>query len=179
MMHATLRLFVAAILAISLGAAASAQNVLSTETTLTARVDAINRSTRTLTLRREGNITRMVAVDPAEKLFDELKVGDRITVRYIDSTIVEVRPQAPLSRARDTTDEAQAGNDQVLQQQKLVVTIEDIDPDGQFVVYRSKDGTRGRRWVADRKLLQGIRKGDTVEVTLTRERAVSIERAGR
>jgi hypothetical protein len=177
MMHAMLRLFSAAIVAIALGAMASAQNVIATETTLTAAVDGINRSARTLTLRREGNITTMVSVDPSEKLFDELKVGDRIIVRYINSTIVQVRPEAALSRARDTTDEARAGNDQVVQQQKVVVIIEDIDPDRQFVVYRTKEGTRGQRRVADPALLQGVRKGDRVEVTLTRERAVSIERA--
>jgi len=67
--------------------------------------------------------------------------------------------------------------DQVVQQLKTVVTIESIDPDGQFVIYRTEDGLKAMRTVADKKLLQGVRQGDRVEITLTRERAVSIQRA--
>ena len=147
------------------------------ETTVTATVDRIDKFSRTLTLRRDNSITQMVTVDPSEKLFDELKTGDRVTVRYTDSVVVQVRPGASLSLPRDTTSDAKAANDQVVQQLKTVVTIESIDPDGQFVIYRTEDGLKTMRTVADKKLLQGIRQGDRVEVTLTRERAVSIQRA--
>jgi Cu/Ag efflux protein CusF len=119
----------------------------------------------------------MVTVDPSEKLFDELKTGDRVTVRYTDSVVVQVRPGAALSLPRDTTSDAKAANDQVVQQFKTVVTIDTIDPDGQYVIYRTEDGLKAVRAVTDKKLLQGIRKGDRVEITLTRERAVSIQRA--
>ena len=147
------------------------------ESTVTATVDRIDKFSRTLTLRRENNLTQMVLVDPSEKLFDELKTGDRVTVRYTDSVVVQVRPGASLSLPRDTTSDAKAANDQVVQQLKTVVTIESIDPDGQFVIYRTEDGLKAMRTVADKKLLQGVRQGDRVEITLTRERAVSIQRA--
>jgi len=73
------------------------------ETTVTATVDRIDKFSRTLTLRRDNSITQMVTVDPSEKLFDELKTGDRVTVRYTDSVVVQVRPGASLSLPRDTT----------------------------------------------------------------------------
>src|SRR3954462_9326013 len=126
------------------------------ESTVTATVDRIDRFSRTLTLRRDNSITQMVSVDPSEKLFDELKTGDRVTVRYTDSVVVQVRPGAPLSLPRDTTSDAQKGNDQVVQQLKTVVTIETIDPDGQYVIYRTQDGLKAVRAVADKKLLQGV-----------------------
>jgi len=148
-----------------------------TESTVTATVDSIDRFSRTMTLRRDNSVTQMVAVDPSEKLFDELKKGDRVTVRYTDSVVVQVRPGASLSLPRDTTSDAQAANPQVVQQLKTVVTIDTIDPDGQYVIFRTEDGLKATRAVADKKLLQGIKKGDRVEVTLTRERAVSIQRA--
>jgi Cu/Ag efflux protein CusF len=154
----------------------AAQNAVSTESTTTATVDRIDRFSRTLTLRRDNSIISMVTVDPSEKLFDDLKTGDRITVRFVDSVVVQVRPAAALG-LRDTTAEAQAGNDNVINQIRQVVTIERIDPDGQFVMFRTEDGMRATRVVSDRRLLQGIRAGDRVEVTLTRERAVSVERA--
>ena len=147
------------------------------ESTVTATVDRIDKFSRTLTLRRDNNITQMVSVDPSEKLFDELKTGDRVTVRYTDSVVVQVRPGASLSLPRDTTSDAKAANDDVLQQLKTVVTIDTIDPDGQYVIYRTQDGLKAMRLVNDKKLLQGIKAGDRVEITLTRERAVSIQRA--
>jgi hypothetical protein len=176
MMKAMLSLGCAVLLAQVLVAQAPPRGATS-ESTVTATVDRIDKFSRTLTLRRDNSITQMVSVDPSEKLFDELKTGDRVTVRYTDSVVVQVRPGASLSLPRDTTSDAQKSNDQVVQQLKTVVTIETIDPDGQYVIYRTQDGLKAVRAVSDKKLLQGVRQGDRVEITLTRERAVSIQRA--
>ena len=169
-------LFVFVLLVLFLPLRAVAQNVATRESTVTGTVDRIDRFSRTLTVRSAQNQLKMIAVDPAEKQFDELKTGDRITVRYVESTVVEVRPGAALSNPRDTTAQARAANDQVVDQTKMVVTIEAIDSDGLFVTYRTQDGRKVLRGVADRSLLQGLRNGDRVEVTLTRERAVTIQR---
>ena len=119
-------------------------------------------------------------VDPAVKIFDDLEKGDVITVRYAQSVVVKVRPGAALSDARDVTAEAQkAGNKQVIQQLTAVVTVEWIDPQGLSVEYRTKDGSKVMRPVLDKRLLEGLKVGDRVEVTFTRERAVSVERAKR
>ena len=59
---------------------------------------------------------------------------------------------------------------------KTTVTIEEVDPQGLTVTYRTKDNRKHMRAVTDKRLLAGIRPGDRVEVTMTRERAVSIER---
>jgi hypothetical protein len=55
--------------------------------------------------------------------FDDLKAGDVVTVRYAESVVVQVRPGAALSDARDVTAEAQkGGKTQVIQQVRAVVT---------------------------------------------------------
>ena len=154
-----------------------APNVVTTESTVKATVDRIERSMRVVTLRQEGNVFQQVYVDPKVKEFDDLKVGDAVTVRYVESVIVQVRPGAALSDVRDSTEEAKkAGHDQVYQQMKTTVTIEEVDPQGLTVTYRSKDNRKIMRAVTDKRLLAGIRPGDRVEVTMTRERAISIER---
>lgn len=158
-------------------ALAQAPNVVTNETTVKATVDRIERSIRVVTLRQEGNVFQSIYVDPKVAGFDDLKVGDSVTVRYVESVIVQVRPGAALSDVRDSTEEAKkAGNDQVYQQMKTTVTIEEVDPQGLTVTYRSKDNRKIMRAVNDKRLLAGIRRGDRVEVTMTRERAVSIER---
>ena len=60
-----------------------------------------------------------------------------------------------------------------------MVTVERIDFDKLFVTYRTADGQKIVRAVEHRNLLDGIREGDRVEVTYTREKAVSIERRRR
>ena len=157
-----------------------APNVVTTESTVKATVDKIERSIRVVTLRQDGNVFQSVYVDPKVAGFDDLKVGDVVTVRYVESVIVQVRPGAALSDVRNSTEEAKkAGNDQVVEQMKATVKIEEVDSQGLSVTYRTQDNRRMVRRVSDKRLLAGIRPGDRVEVTITRQRAVSIERGGR
>jgi hypothetical protein len=57
-----------------------------------------------------------------------------------------------------------------------VVTIEGIDSQRLFITFRWEDGSRMVRPVPEKRLLEGLRAGDRVEVTLTSERAISITR---
>jgi len=150
-------------------------NISQSEHTVTARVERIEPG-RVVTLRTDDNAFQTVYVDPGVKALDGLRVGDRVTVRYVESVIVKVRPDATPSAARDTSAAArEGGNPHVVDQQTAVVTIESLDPQRLFVTYRRADGAKIVRAVHDRHLLDGLRPGDRVEVTLTRERAISVE----
>jgi hypothetical protein len=152
-------------------------NVVTREETVTAKVDRIEKTPRLVTLKTADNQFKTVHVDPTLPVFDQLRVGDTVTVRYTESTVVALKPHAALSPPSDTTDEARrAGKTDVVSQQKAVVTIEGIDSDRQFVTFRWENGARMVRPVYDKRLLAGLRAGDRVEVTMTRERAISIAR---
>jgi hypothetical protein len=154
-----------------------APNVVTWESTVTATVDRVERPSRVVTFRAEGNRMWSVYVDPTVALFADLQVGDVVTVRYVESMIVQVRPGAQPSDVRETTEEARKeGGDQVVAQFKTVVTVHDIDSQGLFVTYSTRDGVRAVRHVSDKRLLEGLHPGDRVEITLTRERAVDIQR---
>jgi hypothetical protein len=158
-------------------AQATAPNVVTAESSITATVDRIERTTRVLTLRSGNNTFQTLAVDPSVKAFDDLKTGDVVTVRYQESIVVQVRPGATLTDLKDSTAEAQkASSGQVLQQLKAVVKVERIDPQALAIEYRTKDNRKVLRTVADKRVLEGLKVGDQVEVTMTRERAISIER---
>jgi hypothetical protein len=154
-------------------------NTVTREAAVTGTVESIERSSRVLNLRLPGNVVQPLYVDPAVKAFDDLRAGDVVTVRYLESVVVRVRPNAPLSELRDSTEEARKTNDEVLQQYQITVTLEQIDPQGIFIIYRRADGVKVMRGVADKRLLEGLREGDRIQVTATWERAVSIERARR
>lgn len=176
------RTFAAAFLVVAVGApaplGAQAPNVVTRESVVTAKVDRIERGTKVVTLRGDASQILSVYVDPTVMSIDELHVGDLVTVKYQESLVVQVRPNSELRAPHDTTAEAKAaGGLAVVEQQKTVVTIESIDSQGQFVTYRNADGLKAVRAVNDTRLLRGIHPGDRVEVTLTRERAISIVRA--
>ena len=160
----------------ALPARAQAPNVVTTESTVTVTVDRVDRFSRIVTFRDASNLLQSVYVEPDVKAFDDLDAGDVVTVRYVESVVVQVRPDVKPAEVRDTTADARkAGDDTVLKQLTMVVTIEAVDDQGQFVTYRTHDNRRVVRGVPDKRLLEGLRAGDRVEITLTRARAVSIE----
>jgi hypothetical protein len=157
-----------------------APNAVTRETTTVATVDRIERSSRVLTAhsraQTDGKVTHTFYVDPSVKAFDDLKVGDVVTVRFTESVVVQVRPDAKPTKLQDTTEAARkAGDANVVQQQKRTVIVEDVDSQGLFVTYRTQDNQRAVHPVQNKELLKGIRRGDRIEITLTLARAVSIE----
>jgi Cu/Ag efflux protein CusF len=134
---------------------------------------------RTLTLRVADGETQTVYVAPEVKLFDELKTGDKVTVRVLESVIMAARPDLKPNVPVDTTAAAKksgaAGGD-VLQQLKAVVTIDSIDLRTQTVTYKGGNNQRVVRAVDDARLLDGLKAGDVIEITYTRQRAIEVER---
>ena len=143
-------------------------------------VERVDRNSRLLTLRVDRDVTQTVYVPPDFKLFDELRAGDRVAARFRESVIVSARPGLKPQIPTDTTAEAKsrrgAADPEVLQQLTTVVTIEDIDRTAQLVTYKTADNRRIVRAVTDPHLLDGLKPHDVIEVTLTRERVVELQR---
>ena len=155
---------------------ASASDVLA----VTGRVERVDVFSRSLTLKAADGMSHTVYVGPELAIFRELKVGDNVLVRIIESVIVEARPGAKTTGIMDTTAAAkkapEAAQGDVLQQLKAVVTIESVDLPMQMVVYKGADNRRVQRQVRDPRLLDGLKAGDVVEITYTRERAIALQR---
>ena len=147
---------------------------------VTARVERVDVFSRSLTLKSADGITHTVYVGPELAVFRELKVGDTVLVRIVESVIVEARPGAKTTGIIDTTAAAkkapEAGQSDVLQQLKAVVTIESVDLPTQMIVYKGGDNRRVQRQVSDPRLLDGLKAGDVIEITYTRERAIALQR---
>ena len=70
-------------------------------------VDRIDRTGRTISLRSTGVVDSAIYVGPDLPIFDELRSGDIVTVRYFDSYIVAVTPGERMKPIEDTTAGAQ------------------------------------------------------------------------
>ncbi len=89
-------------------------------------------------------------------------------------------PGAKIGILEDTTRAAKESVNRpdadVLQQLRLVVTIDSIDAATQSVTYHGADNRRVLRVVQHPQLLEGVKEGDVVSITYTRARAVSVEK---
>jgi hypothetical protein len=149
--------------------------------TVEGTVERTDSFSRALTLRTSANTTQTINVPRELELFGELRTGDRITVRLSESVIVAVRPGGKPSVAVDTTASAKpaaaSAGSEVLQQLKAAVTVESVDRPGRVIVYKTADSRKVIRAVADPQLLEGLKAGDVIEITYTRERAIDLQRA--
>jgi hypothetical protein len=156
------------------------ENTSVRESEATGRVQTIDKATRLITVVTPKNVVQQVYVPKDVKAFETLTVGDDVTVRFTDSTIVRANRQAPRARLSDTTAQAreeaqkQGADTHIVQQLKLVVRIDEINRQTGEVMYRTADDMFGLQKVSDLKLLDGINPGDTVEIVYTRARAVSV-----
>ena len=183
-MFRTQRCAVAALSSVLLAAAfaraqeprASARDVVN----VTARVERLDVFSRSLTLKTVDGIVHVVSVGPELAVFSELKTGDNVLVRIVESVIVEARPGAKTTGIKDTTAAAkkapEAAQSDVLQQLNAIVTVESVDLPTQLIVYKDGDNRRVQRQVSDPRLLAGLKAGDVIEITYTRERAIALQR---
>jgi hypothetical protein len=145
------------------------------------QVERIDRAGRLVTITGPpGSAQGPLWFGPDLPIFDQLQHGDLVIVKYFDAYIVEVTPGARLSPLQDTTAAAEQAvtrpDADVVQQLRLVVTIDAIDPATPSVTYHGVDNRRVFRVVQHPQLLEGVKVGDTVTITYTRARAVSVER---
>ncbi len=145
---------------------------------VTGRIDRIDRFTHSVILRTAEGLSSSVFVGPELKIFDELRAGDSVTVRITESVVVALRPTAKTTVVEDRTaaankDARGAGND-VIQQLKATVTVESVDAAKQIITYKGADNRSVTRVVSNRGLIDGLKRGDTIEITYTRARALEI-----
>jgi hypothetical protein len=142
------------------------------------QVDRIDRSGRTISITSAGVVSAPIYAGPDLAIFDQLSSGDLVTVRYYDSVVVEVTPRERMKPLEDTTRAAQEAVTRpdagILQQTRLVVTIDAVDVEKATVTYHGFDNRRVFRVVRDRRLLEGVKPGDVVTITYTRAQAVAI-----
>jgi hypothetical protein len=149
--------------------------------TVAGTVDRIDRLTRILTLRVGNNTTQPLYVPQEIKLFDELKTGDQVSARVRESVIVSARPGLKPQLTTDTTADAAnkregAGGLELVQQLKAVVTVDDIDRKARVIAYRTADNRHVVRSVASPQLIEGLKAGDVIEITWTREQVLELQR---
>jgi Cu/Ag efflux protein CusF len=147
--------------------------------TATFTIEAINSTTRVITLKaKDGKLEEMYCGPECER-FDALKVGDIVTFRYRESVASALRKPGQAVRPTETSSLTRAPGNKpggtMAQQVTATVTIMAIDPKVPSVTIKSDKGQTMSFRVQDPKNLEGYKVGDAVEITYTQALAVSVE----
>ena len=139
---------------------------------MTAEIVAIDKDARMVTLEDEDGEIEEIVCGPEVKRFDELKVGDKVTFRYYESIVSQIRKPgdpAPPSGAMPAlvrgTGPKPAGT--LSQQMSATVTITEIDAKVPSVTVKTEDGRTMSFKIDDKKNLEGVKVGDKVDITYT------------
>jgi Cu/Ag efflux protein CusF len=157
------------------GAAVAAQTLK-----VTATITAIDTSTRDITLKGpEGNLVTVTA-GPEVKNFDQLKVGDKVNLQYLEALTLELKKgggmivsrseKAGAASAKPGENPAAGAGRQVT----IVADVVAVDPAKQIVTLKGPQRTIDLR-IADAEQFKRIAKGDQVEAKYTQAVALTVE----
>ena len=159
---------------------AQSKTVKSEMRTETGVVEAVEASTRTITLKKADGTFVTTVAGPDIKRLEELKLGDTVNVRYYENVIVRVKRPGEsdvVSSAKGTT-----GSEQVLpggtraKQVTVTATITAIDPTAPSITFTGPHGWKYSSKVQDTEALAKVKVGDKVDIVWTEAMLVSVER---
>jgi hypothetical protein len=170
---------VAVLVSMARTAMAQAKTISSEMKTETATIEAIEASTRTLTLKKpDGTFVQTVA-GPDMKRFAELKIGDKVTARFYENVVLMLKQ--PGEKAVDTGGKATTGSEQVLpggtraKQRTITATITAIDMNVPSITFTGPNNWKYTSRVQDKEALAKVKVGDKVDIVWTEAVLVSVE----
>jgi Cu/Ag efflux protein CusF len=148
-----------------------------------ATIQAIDSTTRMVTLRTKDGEEDTFRVGRDVKRFDELKVGDTVNFTYVESIVVQVRKPGAAGPAGTTGDAAitpssgKTPGATMSAQAHTTVTVKAIHPEVPSVTVMTDDGRTVTRKIENKKNLEGLKVGDKADITYTVAMLMSVEPA--
>jgi len=156
--------------------------IVKTETvTRTVTIEAIERSQRIVTYKDDKGQMDTVRVGPEMARFDELKVGDKVNLRYYESMVFQLKKEG--ASARDAGEAAvsrgggQTPSGTLAQQITMTVTVVSVDPNVPSITVKTQNGDVVTRKIHDKKNLEGVAPGDRIVITYTQALLAAVEPA--
>ena len=145
----------------------------------TVTIEAIEQSSRTLTVKDDKGIHETIYAPAEMKRFSELKVGDKITARYYENVVVRLKRagEAPVdvAAAALTRGEGQRPAATAATQRTITAPVTAMDPKTSSVTVRGPNGYVYSRKVADKKAYAMLKVGDQLDMTWTEALLISVD----
>jgi hypothetical protein len=160
-------------------AGAQSRTIQGESVAVTVTVEAIEQSTRTITVKDDKGIYETIQAPPGMTRFNEIKVGDKITARYYENTVVRLKKpgeaavdvdSAALTRGDGKTPAGTAAT-----QRTITVTVTAMDPKTSAVTVKGPNGYVYSRKVNDKKVYSALKVGDQLDMTWTEALLISVD----
>jgi hypothetical protein len=148
--------------------------------TMSARVVGIDRADRIVTLKGPSGDTVDVVCGDEVRNFDQIKLGDQVTARYVESLYLELKKTSTGVRervegeagARAKLGERPAG--MAVREVVILADVTDVDPKNQTITLRGPKKSVTLP-VKNPDQFKVVKKGDQVEATYTQAFAISVD----
>jgi len=145
-----------------------------------ATVTAIDKAKRTVTVKGPQGKTRTLTAGPEARNFDQVKVGDTVTLTYVEAVTLSLEKAEGAKPGITVSDEVKraepgAKPGGVMSSQTTIVgTVTAIDAATRLITVRGPGGNEVDIKVEDPAKLKNVKIGDLVKATYTEALAISV-----
>jgi hypothetical protein len=171
----------AALLAVAAGTARAQVKTVEGKTEfVTVTVEAIDRTTRQLTVKKADGSHEVFYVPDAIKRFDMVKVGDKVTAKYYENMVLQVKAAGEKDIDKTSggivrSEDKPSGT--ASHQRVITATITAIDPNVPSITFSGPQGWQYSSRVKDKNALAKVKVGDKVDITWTEALVLSLDPA--
>jgi hypothetical protein len=167
------------VLALALPSWAQVKELPTHTVTLSGTVETIDHGKRVVNIKKADGTFETVDVPPSAKRFDELKVGDKVSVTYNNNVSVRLKP--PGEPTVDTESKTSTMGQEVRPggttsvQRTMTAHVDTIDKSTASMTFVGPNGWKYSRRVDDPQVLDQVKVGDAVDITWNTDLTVSVQ----
>jgi hypothetical protein len=147
--------------------------------TLSGTVETIDQARRVVNIKTPDGKFETIDVPPAAKRFDELKVGDKVSIIYNNTVSARLKPpgEAPVNTTTGTSTAGQGERPggTASAERTMTATISGIDKSASSITFAGPNGWKYSRRVVDPTVLDKLKVGDQVDITWDTNVTVAVQ----
>ena len=167
------------VLALSMPSWAQTRTLPTQTVTLSGTVETIDHEKRVVNIKTPDGKFQTIDVPPEAKRFDEVKVGDKVSITYNNTVSARLKPpgEAPVNTATRTSTAGQGERPggTASQERVMTATITGIDKNASSITFTGPNGWKYSRRVVDPTGLEKLKVGDQVDITWDTSVTVAVQ----
>ena len=169
----------AVLLALALPSWAQVRELPKQTVTVAGTVETIDTNKRALNIKTADGKFVAVDVPASAKRFDELKVGNKVSVTYNNNVLVRLKPagEAAVNTADASSTmgkEAQPGGAASMVR-TMTATVAEIDKSASSMTFLGPNGWKYSRRIVDPKVFDQVKVGDRVDITWSTDLTIAVQ----
>ena len=167
------------IMALSLPSWAQTRTLPTQTVSISGTVETIDHNRRVVNIKTPDGTFQTIDVPASAKRFDELKVGDKVSITYNNTVSARLKPpgEPPVNTA---TGGANAGQGErpggtAAVERTMTATISAIDKNASSITFTGPNGWKYSRRVVDPTVLDKVKVGDQVDITWDTDVTVAVQ----